>query len=305
MRINIPECQKMGVSNMGTLIIIICMLEYGVKRLYNKYQVNTINDIKGYTVTFAIKLIKSLRTLVVVIEEQKDYVVANAILRMLADNISIFKLIYGNSDYKELIFRHYLYILDGSSARFKELPEAIYYDGKITKEEFMLLEKQIKTTREAEQININYCMQILKNHPYSATENKVIDNIIQKSNWKYKSIDSLFKEKNVYTWKELYSLLEMSQTGTSFFSYLSQYVHGLSISNIQLEEDNDDFEPIICTGVCLSGFLKETLFGIFQEDEEYMMEGYLTSPQGIEHWSNLGEQYRERLINIISDSDNK
>lgn len=89
MRINIPECQKMGVSNMGTLIIIICMLEYGIKRLYNKYQVNTINDIKGYTVTFAIKLIKSLRTLVVVIEEQKDYVVANAILRMLADNISI------------------------------------------------------------------------------------------------------------------------------------------------------------------------------------------------------------------------
>lgn len=51
MRINIPECQKMGVSNMGTLIIIICMLEYGIKRLYNKYQVNTINDIKGYTVT--------------------------------------------------------------------------------------------------------------------------------------------------------------------------------------------------------------------------------------------------------------
>ncbi len=51
------------------------------------------------------------------------------------------------------------------------------------------------------------------------------------------------RPKDAYSWNEMYRKLDVINTG-EMFSFFSQYVHGLSISNIVLNEPNSFEMPL-------------------------------------------------------------
>ena len=66
-------------------------------------------------------------------------------------------------------------------------------------------------------------------------------------------VEELKKKKDAYTWNEMYQLLDVKDKGY-MFSYFSQYIHGLSISNITLN-DKDDFETPLAFAFSLVGWV--------------------------------------------------
>ncbi len=95
-----------------------------------------------------------------------------------------------------------------------------------------------KKQKENAQGCIKYCIDTIKKSPYYPTHQPGIDVLIQKRNWKFKTISEP-EPRDGYSWKDLYQMLKINMAD-EMFPYLSQYIHGLSISNILLN-DKDNF----------------------------------------------------------------
>lgn len=302
MKIQIPELEKFDTNSVNVVRILLCELDFYMEKLSSDYNLNTINDINGYIITFTNKLLKSFWTLTLIIEEANDYVAANAITRVLVDNISIFRLIYGNKNSEELLFRHYLYILDGSSSRYKLLPEQITNNGKITKDEYNALSKQIRKTKDNERQNIEFILSELNKLHFRKSNNQAFEQIVEQKNWKYKTFHYYKNIKqNTYSWRELYDFLNLKGLSASYFSYLSNFVHGLSISNIILKEDNDNFEPINCIAIALLGQFRNCILSIFEDKIDDIRKDYIKSEQFKIYWSLVGQKYRDNIIQELKD----
>lgn len=234
----------------------------------------SVSDVPGYALEICRKVLIQAETLVIVARKREDYNTLCALVRILADNISIINLVYNGDDEEERIMRHLLYVLDGVSERFALLEERqVVYDGKIPIETFEALSAQIKGARDNAYNCKEFCISAIKARQYYTTYQKEIDILIEKKNWKYKTLD---KPKESYSWKEMYNLLNLREAG-EMFSYFSQYVHGLSISNIALN-DTDDFDAPLSFTVCLLGhlfgFLRkvyEPYIGEYTWDDIYKM----------------------------------
>jgi hypothetical protein len=145
--IGIPELEAKQLSYEEFYRILVVTLKHELHYLEELYPNVCIDNIKAYAISFALRITKSAITLHSVIERDKDYVVANGIVRSLADSISSFILIYTEKNSDTRYLRHYLYIIDGLAGRLKQLPESIQLDGRIREEEFVNLKKQIDDAR--------------------------------------------------------------------------------------------------------------------------------------------------------------
>jgi hypothetical protein len=118
--ISIPELRIRGISAEMSYHSLIMLLSHEIRHLCQKYPSESIADIKAYPLHICKRIIKQARTIDTVITVCKDYVSANALIRNLADSISILILIYKNSVNDELFLRHYLYIMDGLHQRLRK-----------------------------------------------------------------------------------------------------------------------------------------------------------------------------------------
>ncbi len=64
------------------------------------------------------------------------------------------------------------------------------YDGYCTKEEYNSIHNQVISARENAESVIKTCLRQLDNRPYKALNPTLFKNIVDKSNWKYKSFDA-------------------------------------------------------------------------------------------------------------------
>ena len=104
-----------------------------------------------------------------------------------------------------------------------------------------------------------FCIKNIKERPIYDAHQQQIEILIERKNWKYKDLES---PKASYSWKELYGMLNIN-TGDEMFPYFSQYVHGLSVSNILLD-DKDDFDAPVSFATCLIGWLWYYLRKIYE-----------------------------------------
>ena len=214
-----------------------------------------INDIPAYTLEFIHKVLIQVSTMVKISRERVDYNTVCALVRIMADNIASINLIYEIKYPEEKALRHFLYILDGISLRYNMLKEhPMRYDGTIPEESFEALKNQVEGAKENAGRCINFCTNVIKHLPVYAERSRDVDNLIRTKNWKFKTID---KPNEFYTWKEMYEMLKIKE-GKEMFSFFSQYVHGLSVSNIAMG-DKDDFQAPLSFAVCLLGWLLDFL----------------------------------------------
>jgi len=69
-----------------------------------------------------------------------------------------------------------------------------------------------------------------------------------------------------YSWNEMYALLNLEKNVRDFFSTLSEFVHGLSTSNLCVEKEIETFEPVYGIATSLLGKLHNMLNDVYSND---------------------------------------
>ncbi|MBQ8812336.1 MAG: hypothetical protein IJZ70_08505 [Bacteroidales bacterium] len=285
MKVNIPNLKALGdnISTTDALTMLICILEFKVHKLSIGKTDNAVDDIDIIAMQMTGKILKSMRTLILVCSIGRDYASACALLRIVVDNISVYNLIYANEDPIEKEYRHYLYVLDGICVRESQMKKDIEDRGNITKDDLEKLQNQYKDTRDADSSIKQFCIDKLNNHTYAKVYPDFHEQCISNNNWKFK--DTNFKKdvrQNQYSWKDLYSNLNLEDDVVSFISlYLSQFVHGLILSNINLTGVEENFEPILSITTALLSTIQKDL-EVRCPNNDALFSDFMCSPWGSE-----------------------
>lgn len=251
MRIPIPGVDERFENTEDVLEYILRFCNLIVEKAKQVCPNPAINDIPAYALEFIHKVLIQASTMVKISRDREDYNTVCALVRILADNIASINLIYGSEYTEEKTLRHVLYIIDGVSLRYKLLNgHPMQYDGTIPQESFDALKTQVEGAKENADNCIRFCTDAIKMLPVYVMRGSEVDTLIRTKNWKFKTVD---KPKESYTWKEMYGMLNIKE-GQDMFSFFSQYVHGLSVSNIATG-DKDDFQAPLSFAVCLVGWL--------------------------------------------------
>lgn len=229
----------------------------------NKYRACVVDDIDSMEANFIYEIVNNLSSLFLLCASQnKDYSAAAVLCRAIADRVVILKLIYANNDSKERTYRYYLYLLDGMKKREKMLKDKIEYNGKISQQEYDELIKQIDDAKENTKDVVRHCIEVLNQHEYAHLDPKFHAVVVRDSNWQYQKFGRFGKNNKTakYKWEELYTLLDNRETVISMFStYLSQFVHGLSMVCIPGQNEFENFDCLMGVGVCLQGMVISVL----------------------------------------------
>lgn len=197
-----------------------------------------------------------------------DYNTCAVVARSLVDRVALLIFIYGTEDEDELHYRHFLYVLDGLLVNQSLLNDEAEYNGSIPLSVYNQLHNQILNARHDVAEAISFCKEKLSNHPYSEQFSRFHNLAVKKAAWRYKEVGKLGrKDISQYKWEDLYELLDERKSITSFYShYLSQFVHGISISNLLRHSQFDNFESLLSIGVCLQGLVLNELRRAFNDN---------------------------------------
>lgn len=293
--ISIPEYDERGLTYEEVFRIALIMTKHELIYLKELHPSECICDLEAYPLQIIERIVRTAYTLYSVIERDKDYVVANMIVRSLADSISSFILIYNEKDSNMRALRHYLYIMDGLNGRLKQLPDNLMNNGRLCESEFDSLVKQIKEAKNNYESAFNFSANQIRSLIIYHDRKSIVDKLIKISNWKFKNLNSATAS---YKWNELYSFMELNSS--SFFSLLSEFVHGFSTSNFAYEEDQVTFEPIYGLATSLMGKLRKIIETIYKNDIIRIRPKMITAL--VDH--GMPSQYVTNLFNALLEHNN-
>lgn len=293
---HIDGTQEFGYNPINRFEYSFHMYMNTVKRLTSLYQYASVHFLKGYVAHFCYLRLKSFDTLIKVVVEHKDYVSANCLLRMLGDSVAVFRLIYGEKDKDLLLLRHALYVIDGCERNMAVLPENDISEGALPNDELEEANKQIHCNREHRQRLMREAQKILDQSTLQKIDKTAFDKIVEDRNWKFKEF-KFYKKKgsNQYKWQELYDLIDECKY-YDLLSYISQYAHCLSMSNLVIQLNEKNMSGIIAEAVGLIDRLHYYTLGFFADDYQYIMEGLLDSEMRDKILSYFDKQYRPDVV---------
>ena len=261
-RITIPEMEATGHTPESAFSQIMLLAESATKSLSVDHRKNDLTDAIGTLLYMGQNFLKQAKSLQTLAEQEQDAMSCYGLIRMQADNLCVMYRIYANKDEVETKFRYLLYFLDGNRKRKEALSFDYQYDGHCTKEEYDSIHKQVGSAIANAESVINTCLKLLDNHPYKTLNPTLFQKIVDAGNWKYETFDATLTKPKRQTWEDLYAQIDIRQNIQSFYSYTSQYVHGLS-NSLLLGETSDDFYAIKHFGISLLGKYLELLYLLF------------------------------------------
>ncbi len=274
-RYHIDGTQEFGYSPVKRFEYSFYMFENLVGRVRTLYPSVSVSDLKSYAAYYCYVRLVSFDTLKKVLVVLKDYVTANCILRMLGDCVANFRLIYREPDVDLRKLRHALYVIDGCERNLMVLPEEDINKGAVPDDELVEVNKQIFLNREHRQNMLNEAQKILDDSPLRAQNEKAFDKILKDRNWKFKKFEYRQKASdNQYKFSELYDMIGCCKY-FDLLSYISQYAHGLSMSNLVLTVDDRNIDGVMSEAVGLIDTLYEYAYEFFEKDYKYIFEGLL------------------------------
>lgn len=239
------ELKSTGMS-FNTMIVFA---EEMIKLLKVKFPSSSIDDWQSYVVQRLSLMLQNYRTIGKVLLEDKDYITANTILRMMVDNLAITKFIYVDHEGEMRLLRHYLFLLDGSLTYLK-ITDSMTSNVLIIKERERC-KREVKYTKE----------QIMKLSIYEI-QHLYIDKFLSKGNWKFKSISDTGK----YSYQDLYKTFGIDPNIVAYFEYLSQFAHGLGLYSLGTVASIQNVPFLIEIRDMLLGKLINYIYGLFYED---------------------------------------
>lgn len=291
-RFHIDGTEEFGYSPINRFEYSFYMYMNTVKRVRDLYPYKSVGDLKGYVAQFCYIRLISFDTFIKVVVEHKDYVTANCILRMLGDSVANFRLIYREPDNDLMLLRHALYVIDGCEKNLEVLPEEDINKGSVPDNELEEANKQIHFNREHRKHMMKEAQEILDHSPLQVKDKTAFDKIVKDRNWKFKEFKNYRKvTSNQYKWSELYDLIGCCKY-FDLLSYISQYVHGLSMSNLVMKFDESNMDGVVAEGVGLLDRLHEYALEFFAENYQYIMEGLLDPKMSEKIRTYFDEQHR-------------
>lgn len=204
-------------ANNTILQFYLAMMDFLGTYLSEKYPVSSsLEDTKHYQTVIITKIVRMFHSLELVTKNTFDEVSARCILRGILDSVTAYSFVYQREDENDMLFRHYLYALDG----WREYKKSV-----ITISE----ENEYK---DKEDYDCGYVIkqieEKLSNHIFYTQNQATAKILIQNSNWKYESL----KNPRSLKYGEMYSVIGFNNKSIEYFQgYLSQFVHGLCLSN--------------------------------------------------------------------------
>lgn len=222
-----------------------------IRQLTIKYPKSSINDLKGYLVQRLSSMLHSYHTYSRVLLEDNDYITANTILRMMADNLSITKFIYVDHDGDMRLLRHYMFLMDGSLT-FIKLTDSMED-----------VDNLIKEAREKSKEEVQYIKEQITKLPLYKENCEALDKFIKidkrECNWKFRN----FSNKDGFRFHELYKKLGIAPNIVAYLEYLSQFAHGLGLYSLGTVATVQNVSFLLLIRNMLLGLLVNLVFKIF------------------------------------------
>lgn len=273
-----PQFHIEGTEEFGYFTFNRCLYSFyifmnTVKRVCARYNNASVWDLNGYAAHFCYLRLKSFDTLLKVVIKHKDYISANCILRMLGDSVAVFNLIYMERDAHLRWLRHALYIIDGCEQNMKALPEDNLNAGTMPDDELKIFNQQNRFNRELRERLQYQAQMIVDASPLKNRDKEAFDKIVKDRNWKFKEFKTYKKVgSNQYKWAELYERIDMCE-GYDVLSFISQYAHGLSMSNLVMDMNEHNIDGIVGEAFLLIIKLNAFMMHYYFLDYEYIMNG--------------------------------
>ena len=261
------------------------------KKFPSKYKKGVIDDIDSIEANYIYDIIDNLSSMFLVSTQIRDYGGAASICRSIVDRVAILKFIFANQDEEERTYRYYLYVLDGMKEWNKLLAPETAYDGKIPRYEYNALCLQMQGARSNSSIAVNHCIEKLNNHSYAKQNPEFHSLVVKNAVWQYQEFGKRGRKGAVarYKWEDLYKFIDERETVISLYSdYLSQYIHGLSMSIMSGKNDFDNFDSLMSVGVCLQGEVFNEIKARFNKEGTLVKE--------------LTEEEKDIIIGQVSDA---
>ena len=234
-----------------------------VKELHHSH---FANDIKSYQTIILNRIVKTLNTLNQILEVSKDPNSGYCLLRTIADSICSYCFIYENDNGDEVEFRHFLFLLDGCSQFVNTFPSSLsnneLIDEKDKNENRIVIEQKRTDLNDYQQETLAF----LQNTHMVLTLPNDTGKIIQNCDWKYREIIS-YSRRESYNWQDIYEKAGCDVTMVNFLSsLLSQYVHGLFMSNTNIPNSEVHNILIFDVAITLERRLISAIINCFKED---------------------------------------
>lgn len=237
-------------ANLTIFKFYVTLIEFLSEALSKKYPKASLEDPHHYETVILNKIVHMFHSLELLVIDGKDEVSARCILRGILDSVTTYCFIYERENNDEILFRHYLYILDSFSSNKKCC--TVYSDVQIVEP---LLDDIIKQTIEK-----------LQNHPFYKLEPSVVEELINDRNWKYKS----FEDTNKMRYKDMYKSIGFNDDCAVYYSkYLSQFVHGLCISN-KVSSNMERMKQVLYESIPIADRFVQSLKNTFQAHQMIM-----------------------------------
>ena len=276
-RLHIPGTEQFGYSMINRYLFSVNVYMNTVKRICKLYPWASVLSLKGYVAHFCYLRLKSYDTFLRVLVEHRDYVTANCIMRMLGDSVAVFHLVYmePNIDYR--ILRHCLYVIDGCEHGLKVLPENSIREGTLPEDERIKANAEISFNRDHRKRLMREAQELLEQSPLKLEDEKAFNRIVEDRNWKFKEFKDYNKKKikeNQYQWRELYERIDYVDE-FDLISYLSQYAHSLSMSNLVINLNEKNMDEPIGEALGLLDRMNQYVLDFYEEDMLYILSGLL------------------------------
>jgi hypothetical protein len=307
MRIPIPENNILFGDN-ATVFDSFAYMQLWLERItanFNRrFNIGAVNSPDCMEATIILKTVQNFNTLYNICCTGKDYSAGCTISRTIADNVAVLNLVYFPTDEEEREYRHYLYLLDGLRIRANLLADNATNNGHITDSVYEALCTQIKEAREDTNKVIAFCEDKLSKHRYASTYTHFHNLVVKNAVWQFKEVGKIGKKDvSKYKWEELYERLDNRPTIVSMYSkFLSQFVHGLSVSNIVGQCVFENFEAIMAVAVTLQGQILNELKSRFNKNGELLKE--ITLDDLSTFLSMYRPEKRDEIIKQIQDYAN-
>lgn len=274
-RLHIDGTEEFGYSTVNRFLYSFYMYMNTVKRITNLYNQASVLNLKGYAAHFCYLRLKSFDTLIKVILEHKDYLSANCLLRMLGDSVSVFYLVYMEKDIELRWLRHALYVLEGCENNLKVLPIDGVNDGTMPAEKLKMHKESVKFNVEHRMRLIKEANSLINESPLRGQDKEAFDKIVKDRNWKFKEFKSYKTIKdNQYSWQDLYKMIGRCEH-FDLLSYISQYVHSLSMSNLVMKMNQQNIDGVVGEALGLLKTLHNYTMELYKEEQGYILEGLL------------------------------
>lgn len=261
---------RLGLDDNCQFEFFFSYLDHYYQHLSKLYDMSNIIDIKAFLLRGVSKILDIEQSTYLLASEKRDLNSILVLTRTALDYFSVLNLFYNKtSNEEERLFRIILYELDGLTTRIKMLQHKTDFDPKhISKQDYDNIIQQCTNAREADKKVCEYLRSRLSYFSFVDTvNNKIISNNL----WKYKHIEN----QEFYSWKELYNMYFNDNVSSFSQHYLSHYVHGLAISDIQYFSEKGGFPNIhLSMGISIMGHLLKMIQNTFTDDIKELDEEF-------------------------------